>query len=431
MSLFRKIGKDQIAKIFRPKWRGMAPDVDPQNLREDQPYLSINTRLDGGQPVFRGGQLRRVNLGGKVTGIATHMIGASRSLFIAGDGCPGLSGGAGSYLGVVDRENKPNISAADVYDSSYTAYQNATYYTTATYGIVAATFGDDLLFGLDNVLKRFSAANSLQETRLELPTGYVAISAMIEHEGTLLVACIGSTGSGVGSSAIFKFDGVTLTKELGAINVVQGFGLYRDMAAAIFDGTPNSIRVRTAAGAWGAPVAPSAGTVKIVGSNCTSYIDKLWIPGGDTDLFTYDQAGALTRIPIATNLIDAGGHIMGTEKMEGTLYYVWHNSAGTAVFIGKYNGTTWTPKYKSLTAQATWPAWYFDYLAQQQQTQYPPGTCKGIRQYRGSLVVSGIQAGPGIAALYFSPRNDITATWSRLLMSVSFPNSDISQMTVF
>lgn len=428
MALLRGLKQGQDYKIFRPKWRGMAPDIDPQNLGEDQPYLSINTRNSAGVAVQRGGQSLCVDLGGKITGIATHQIGAARSLFVTGDGCPGLSAGAGSYLGVVDQEFK---DPAYVGEAGYTAYKNATYYATATAQIVAGTFGDDLMFGLDNVLKRFSAADSLQETRLNLPTGYSSISAMIEHEGTFLIAAVGTAASGVGTSAIFSFDGVTLTNELSAINVVKGFGLYRDMCAAIFDGTPNSIRIRTAAGVWGAPVLPSAGTVKIIGSNTVSFQDKLYIPNGDEDFFALDQTGTLTRIPIATSGVDAGGHIMGVDVLENVMYFVWHNAALTNVWIGKFDGTTWTPKFKDLTAQATYPALAQDFVASGVPTGYVPGIARCIRAYRGSLVVAAIQPPAGIAALYFSPRAAVSGTWTRIIMSISYANSDINEMLVF
>lgn len=428
--LLRKLKPDQVAKAIRPRrWRGMAPDVDPQNLPEDTPYLRINSRDEGGLPVVRGGQIRRVNVGGRVTGLATQEIGAPRSLFITGDGCPAISAGAGSYLGVIDQES------ADIRAASPTSYRNATYYSTATYQIVAATFGDALYFGLDNALKRFSAANSLQEDRVKLPTAYVGISAMIEHQGVLLIAAIGAAASGVGTSAIFTFDGVTLTNVLTGINVVKGFGIYNETCVAIFDGTPNSIRVRSSAGVWSAPIAPGAGTVKIVGSNTTSYRNLLYIPNSDEDLFSFDGT-TLTRIPVATTGVDAGGHIMSTAKMNdssGTpiLYFVWHNAALTNAWIGSFDGTTWTPKLKDLTAQASYPGFQNEAPAASIPTQYVPGISKCIRQYRGSLVVAAIEPPAGIAAAYFSPRGSITGTWTRLIMSIANANSDINDMLVF
>lgn len=431
MPLLRKLKPDQVAKIVRPaRWRGMAPDIDPQNLAEDQFFLKINTRDVGGFPLVRGGQTLRVNVGGRVTGLATHEIGAARSLFITGDGCPEVSAGAGSYLGVIDQE------LADPDSQLPSSYRNATYYSTATRQIVAATFGDELFFGLDAVLKRFSAADSLQETRLAFPSAYVGVSAMIEHQGVLLLALVGAAASGVGTSAIFTFDGVTLQNELAAINVVKGFGLYNELAAAIFDGTPNSIRVRSAIGVWGAPIAPGAGTVKIVGSNCSSYRNKLWIPNADEDLFALDETMTLTRFPVGTTGVDAGAHIMGTAVMSDEnnvqmLYFLWHNTAETDVYIGRFDGTTWTPKLKNLTAQASYPGFQNQFPGNTYPTLFVPGISRCLRQYRGSLVAAAIEPPAGIAAAYFSPRGDIDGTWTRLLMSVSQPNSDINDMVVF
>ncbi len=420
MALLRGLEPGQVPKIIRPKvWRGMAPEVDPQNLAEDQPYLAFNVRPDGGQHVLRGGQRRIVNLGGQITGIETHKIGAARSLFINGDGCPGISAGSGSYLGVIDQELRAG--------STPSSYLNATYYSTATAPIVSATFGDQLFFGLDAELKRFSATDSLQETVLNLPSAYVSISAMMEHQGVLLIACVGAAASGVGTSAIFTFDGTTLINVLTAINVVKGFGVYNEQCCAIFGGAPNSIRVRSSAGVWSAPIAPGAGTVKITGSNCTSFQNKLWIPNSDEDLFTFDQTATLTRIPIGTTGVDAGGHIMGTDKMSGVLYFVWHDAALANVYIGKFDGTTWTPKYKDLTGQGS----YVGFMGENTfGSSFIPGISRVIRQYRGSLVVAAIQPPAGVAAAYFSPRDDITGAWTRLVMT-NTTSSDIKEMLVF
>lgn len=429
--LLRKLKPGQVAKLFRPlNWRGVSPDKDPGRLPEDSPFLRINTRDEGGVPVFRGGQTRRVNVGGMVTGLATQEIGAARSLFITGDGCPGVSAGDGSYLGVIDQES------ADPTSQTPTSYQNATYYSTADFGIVAVTFGDELFFGLDDELKRFSAADSLQETRLRFPSAYVAVSAAIEHQGVLLLALVGAAASGVGTSAVFTFDGTTLTNVLTGINVVKGFGLYNETAVAIFDGTPNSIRVRSSAGVWSAPIAPSGGTVKIVGSNCDSHRNLLWIPGGDSDLFSFDGT-TLTQVTLATTLVDVGAHIMSVAVMADendiqTLYYLWHTATEDNVYIGSYDGTTWTPKLKDLTGQASWPGFMNQEPAASMPTAFVPGISRVIRQYRGSLVVAAIEEAPGsLAAVYFSPRSDVDGEWTRLIMSIANATSDISDMLVF
>ena len=435
MSLIKRLKEGQIPVVVRPEsWRGMRPDKDPQTLPDDVPFLKVNTRTEGGIPVFRGGQFPIVNLGdvgaGGITGLVTHQIGAARSLFISGDGCPGISPGAGSYLGVIDQE------FADPSDTGSTSYQNATFYVAATRKIVSATFGDELFFGLDNLLKRFSATDSLQETRLELPSAYVGISAMIEHEGVLLIAAVGAAALGVGTSAIFTFDGVTLTNVLSGINVVQGFGIYNELAVAIFDGTPNSIRTRNASGVWSGAIAPGAGTVKIIGSNCSSYRNKLYIPSSDEDIFTLDEASVLTQIPIATTGVSAGGHIMGTALIndpDGTpvLYFLWHDAALANVYIGRYDGTTWTPQYKDLTGQASFPGFQNEEPAISYPTLYIPGIARCLRQYRGGLVAAAIEPPAGLAAAYFSPRNEINGEWTRLLMSIVNPNSDINDMQVF
>lgn len=385
---------------------GMKPDIDPQNLPFESPYLLINMRTEGGVPSMRPGRVGVCDSTDAVSGLWDHQIGTARSLYIVGDGCPGISPTVGSFVGRYDAE----LRTPTVTPGVTAPYENVAYFNTTSADVVMGKFSQQLYFGVDATIQRKGEVQ-----RLALPSGYTHVSAFMEHEGDLL--CALANGA---TSAIFKFDGTTFSSDLAAINPVVGFFRYRDMCGAVFNGTPNSIRVRTAAGVWGAAIPPSAGTVKVVGpDNCASYKDKAYIPDGDTDIFSFDQTSTLTRIPIATNLIDAGGHIMAVTTAFGYLYYVWHNLALDAVFIGRFDGTTWTPKHKSLTAQGGWSK--------------TPRQARVMKPYAGSLVVGCTTEDTAVfsTAIYISPREATSGTWTINVPAATSPSLDMRQFLVF
>jgi hypothetical protein len=423
MALLKDLKPGAIAKSYRGPWRGMAPDIDPQDLPPDRPTYIVNHRLDGNTWVLRGGQTLIVNIGGKVTGLHDHRIGSARPIFMVMNGCPGLNPG-GYSLGLWDQEFLGSVDSPN-------GYLNVTRYA-ATYAVMAGIFGTDLYFGVDADLKRFrygdkvTAGNdAIQETRITIPSGYVGISAIIETNGTLLIACIGAAAAGVGTSAVFTFDGLTFTRVLSAVDIVRGFVLWRDQAIAIFDGvTTNSVRIRPSSGTWSGAIAPSAGTVAVVRSNVgASYKDKAYWGTGTQNCYSYDGT-TLQQLPIATTGVDAGGKVIAFSVFNGYLFFAWHNAASTAVFIGRFDGTTWVPKHKSLTAQASWPG------NGGSPTLYPPLEAQSLKQYRGSLVLAAKQT-PNPPAIYFSPREATTGTWTRLMPDPASSNGDIRELLVY
>ena len=402
---------------------GMAPDVDPQNLSPQNPYLMINMRVDGGVPTLRPGQLYLCDLsqgaGMPVTGMWDHQIGTARSLYIGGDGCPSISPTVGAFIGKYDSELR-------ITGNSTLRYENVSYFPSVAIDVQMGLFSDEIYFGVDAAVQRLG-----EVTRFALPTGYSGITAFMEHEGVLCLAAKGTAAAGIGTSAIFTFDGTTLTNVLSAINPVVGFFKYRDMLGAVFNGTPNSVRIRSSAGVWSAGIAPSGGTVKVTASDvCASYKDKCYIPGGDEDIFVLDQTLTLTQIPKATTGVSAGAHIMAvTVADEGDaryLYYAWHDAAATTVKIGRFDGTTWTPSYKNLTAQASWPTEGFSGI----NALFAPAEARVMKFYRGQLVLACVAA-TGLGAIYFSPRTTFTGTWTRAIPSPDGTNGDIRQLLVF
>lgn len=407
-------------KVFRfgrnglPWAGGMAPDIDPQNLPPNFQYLLLNTRIEGGVPNIRGGRNLLCTLPGEVRGMWNHQLGTERALYLTGDGCPGISPTAGTFIGKFDTESRP------------AHYETFDYFDTASNPAVLAVYSNQIYFAVDSYLRVRG-----EVIKLRIPSDYSYVSAMLAHEGVLVMALVGATGGGIGNSAIFTYDGTTLTNVLAALDPVAGFFKYRDNLGAVYGiGGPNNIRVRDSAGAWSAPINPTAGNVSVTSPDvCTSYRDKAYIPSGGEDLFSFNQSSVLTQIPIATTGITAGGHVMAVCSAFGYLWYAWHDAAGTEVFIGRYDGTTWDPQYKALTAQGSWVNDQAPGTTPIDPTLFPPLTARAMKAYRGGLALSCTSATP--AGVYLSPRENVAGTWTRMIPIDGATNADISQLVVF
>ena len=384
--LLRKLGPGQKPKLYRPpKWRSMAPDLDPSNLGEDQLFLSINARSDGGQPVLRGGQRVICNLGAKITGLGTHKIGPFKSLF---------SGGV-------------------VYDEEFSTWPFRSVAPGVTGHRVMGIFGSNLFMPDTTAAMTIATFSGVTEDYTQniplqpivrMPSGFDDITAIYENEGVLLIALKGSAGGGVGTSAIFSYDGTTVTKEIDAIDPCYSITGFNDSAVAFFTVT-GQIRIR-AGGVWGALISPSAGTMvnaQDVPFKAASYRGILWMPAGNNDLFGLDETGVLTQYPRATTGIDVGGIMRACTVLNGVLYFLWDDNAVGNVWVGSYNGTTWTPKVKTLIAAT--PAAYGVWMV----------------AYRGRLVAQLINS---FTYYYFSPTlGAISGTWTSTNSMSDVPGS--------
>ena len=87
------------------EWKGMAPDIEPQDLPPDRPSLLRNTRLMGGGIAARPGMTAGVSLGAEVTGMTDFNAGYT-SLMVMGQGVPGSSS-TGRYVASYDQEEDP------------------------------------------------------------------------------------------------------------------------------------------------------------------------------------------------------------------------------------------------------------------------------------------------------------------------------------
>lgn len=370
-------------------WKGLAPDTDPQDLPEDTPRQLTNMRLVGGRIESRGGQVQLCDLQHRVTGMHNHATGAERGIYLLKRLRQEFATNNGMGLAVFNEEREsPYKSIGEYIDGEFTLDS----------GGAIGLFDSDVLYGFEDGLgplslkKIVTEDSKVQDIVVELPgTSYSTVSAIMEHEGVALVAAVGSLAAPTNDCAIFTWDGTTFTKELDSINRVLGFSKFRDTAVAIINSSPVSVRVRSSAGVWGAPITPVAGSISVENANaCASYRDKLYIPAGE-DILSFD-GGSFTQIPIATTGITAGGSVRICVNFDGKLVFMWNDTPSGDVVIGTYDGTTWDESVKNLTSQIEFYQ-VFD-----------------MKVYKSSLWVSGRDV-TDIPILVSSVFNDIVGTW--------------------
>lgn len=403
----------------------MGPDLKPSKLGPDQPYLAMNVRLEGGEAVLRGGQDRVINVADrKIVGLGTQKIGRNA-----------LNGGPSIFL---DRSIfNPNFGT------------RPWRWNGADPGFgPGATYGDDILgftsedSATDIALARYvgnsevyfdgSDHGPLWELLVETPRparlpGSLHYGELAEQGSDFFFNVVDhNVGTQVAILTVYKFDGVTITvdKEINfGVTVSPGAFVgkmipYRNKLVMIFNTPTNAAYVRAADGTWSGPLTPAAGLLSVENRyRAVQFQNQLYIPDADTatgDAFSMSAANVFTRLPRATTGIDATGYIKSFAVLNRVLYYVWEASgfANFPTWIGKFDGTTWTPKYVNLLTQLSYPAY-------QNQNPTPfvptdwrigdvPEYCRisYMLAYRGSLAL--VASGVG---LYLCPKGDPLGTW--------------------
>ena len=417
----------QVRTSAKNKLGGMRPDLDPMALGPlDFTYLE-NVRRIGGGMLGRAGSTLFAELTGEPVGLSDFQLGANRRLMVCGDGCPGISDTLGFYLGGFSREQLPRFQSLVYYPASVSSF-TTTRFTIEGEGEIPDV--DALMFSTDNVLRQIQSipftygelplaqtGGSQEFPTWTIPSVYSKISAIIQHGSVLLLALVGVAAAGVGSSAIYTWDGQHFEKELGGINPVTGFALFRDTCIVGFGSATNAIQVRSALGTYTTFV-PGAGTIAVPANfRCASYKDRLYIPTGGEDIYRFDGA-TLTRIQPATSGVDAGSSVHACEvgartitDKAGFLFYSW-STATPKARIGRTDATTWTASHKDLRAQ------------------FPTLTIpKTLRWFQGCLVAGALNGVAG-ASLYFSPRAVTSGTYEQVDPSAN-NNGDINELVLF
>lgn len=388
------------------EWGGMIPDGDPGSLPPNRPRKLWNTRRVGGLIVPRGGQEAFIDLDQAVRGLFDFQMGTKRKLMIVGDGCPDISSAVGFYIGSKDIEQLPQV-------------QQGVYYNSATQAVLLSRYADDLYIAEDVRLRKYQTIDapygvnglSLSGSSQDIPIYAVAapftkISAIRDYPFSGLLFFAGDAGAG--ASSIFSWDGLTIRSDLASIDAPTGFGLYRELLIAGFAAATNRIKTRDISGAWTTVGPPLSGACAF--KEGISYKDVFYWTTLGEDVFKFDGT-TITRIPILTTGFPANSVTYGIEVFNGYLYVSYTTAAGSAR-IARFDGTTWLPTHKVLTAQVA-----------------AASAARPIRSYRGSLI-AGVQEAT-VGTIYTSPLTDTAGAWVRSNPNDSANQGSINQLLVY
>jgi hypothetical protein len=394
------------------EWGGMIPDGDAASIPDNRFRLLINARLRNGSIVPRGGSAEFLDLGGTTTvlGLTDFPLGTRRSLWVVGDGCPGLSSSTGFYMGFYDEEQDPE-------------FQSAIYYNAGVQGLVLGVHGGELYVGQDNVLRKIllisapygetalAVSGSSQDIPLLTFTGFTKITDLKSFGGFLFITLDG----GAGTSKVVAWDGTTYyDSDLTTLPIPSALGLYRELLICGFavagTTTIRSRAVGVSPGTW-TTYTIGAGTCLMRGPGAgVTYKDVFyWATGGDT-ICSFNGT-TISSIAAGTTGIGASSLTHSCCVAFGYLF-VSYTTSGGAVRIARFDGTTWVGAHKNLTTQ-------FTGLNQ----------ARGIVEYRGDLWVGAVHTTGG-GKLYRSPGNATTGTWVEIVPAVS-ANGDVDQLLVY
>lgn len=365
-------------------WGGMLLEADPVGRPPNRPQLLVNTRLSKGGYVGRHGVTSQDDLSGEVdpttaflSFVSDFQIPRPIKLWVVGDGCPGISASAGFFLGTYDQEQQPE-------------FQRALYWNTATQGVHVSPYGGEVHIAVDASLRGLNLlpavwgkenieVSGVNQDRI-LHTFASPIACLREFDGYLFCGL----NAGVGASSIHVWNGVSAIPDLTAINAPQCFGTYRlangdETLVAGFAAAPNHVRSRVKgapAGTW-TTIVPGAGTVSA--RKMVRFRDVLYICGdGTTEIWS------LTNATLAVARTVAGATMRSIAKHNGVLYYTYEQLVVgiSHVFVGSYDGATWTDAVIDLTLTKT--------TLRQART---------LESYRGILMLGGVTLASG-AYLY-------------------------------
>jgi hypothetical protein len=372
------------------EWEGMVPDGDPSYPADNRARLLINTRIEGGAYVPRGGQkrIRSAALDSNTTCIKAlidYQLPTPRELvMIVYDHEANPQFQPGVYLRGVDPDNKTSSAKAALYNGDL-------YVGFSEQDNSVSLFKFNPIVSSRGSPKLDRAGFSQYELRASWPVAtYLHVRAMGAFDGLLYIAI----DLVAGGSEVFTWDGTTIKQELtGLTGVPDRFGAFRDSIIMGYSDTAQ-IEVHTiqqAAGTW--TTHSSADLRFRFGA---SYKDVFYMTSGDNYIFSFDGT-TLTKITNATMGISAGADTWGIENFNGTLYVLYEDvSDSNKGKIASYDGTTWTGVAKNLFTD-------FGALADNPRPMI---------KYRGDLYV-GIFTTNG--RIYFSSGTDVTGTWSNTI----------------
>lgn len=402
-------------------WKGLHPDLEPQDLPEDSPRQLTNMRLFGGRVESRGGQQLIQTLTGPVNGMTDYNT-SYKPLIIMGTGQDLVNGV--TYIASYDPTQSPTLQRVIVetlmsgLHGAMAQFEGDFYFCDRppNAGMYASLYKLRTIkppFGTESI--DISAGNqAIKVFTLQPP--YSRITALCVYENNLYIAVTDDIGT---SSAIFKYDGVTAVLDTTFTYAVSAMGTYREKLIGFHNAIDSIdlIRVRNLSGVWSTVPGPGGAVPKIGiagGTNKTkSYKDKLYFCYGYTGssyTWAYFDGSAITDLRAASG-IGAFGYVRSVEVFGGYLYFAWEDGANDT-YIGRYDGTTWSPTFKRLTSQ-------FGYGAPQAMSVYN-GSLHACSVWNTLLTTQNLAISPG---------EDVAGTWTSIPLSFNGQPASISPIS--
>lgn len=426
-------GKASLFKIKgspRNPLGGMRPDGDPTGHGPTDFVFQKNIRRVGGLVVSRGGQGAFVDLDAEPLGMVDFQG--------AGTGLGGIGAGAGLFLTTTfdgqeglyeySLEQSPRLqprvagaglpgggfyrtASIRINDSMRPASEEDTvdlpdveaYVIGSGVGVLYRINSVDPGYGIDSN----QIGTDLVTPLLTIPEDTAAWEIFHIVQVAEKVFILASTLDAVIQSA-FAWDGISLVREYDLLDNPDAAIQFRD-SLVVFDG--GDIVVRADAGNWS--VVTTTPNEPATPRSLISYRDNLYYscPEGTAfsrkNLYRFDGATVTTLTFATTGVANENQTIIySLAVLRDVLYYVWGLPGEDpdvigALFVGKYDGSTWNAEWKDLLAQ---------FPAASDSGKYP------CAAFQDSLYVAAVEAGiDAVPTLFYQSFGASTdGTWARI-----------------
>lgn len=365
------------------QWKGHVLEGDPSSLPANRPRLLVNTRLSGGIIKNRAGMSDYSSGTDTVPGcvVALNETDSNIRLYYGFVGCGALAGGTLVCINQDEFVETRSLGA---------------YYSSNDTVIRIAEHGGSVFLGMLGRLKKFadgvdvptSDGDVYKDLLVKDFTGTAStrnlISMLQSYEGDLYIGITPAAGN----ATIWKYDGVSMVSDLSVADIPKASCLWREYMVVGQNAAANRIRYRNSSGTW-TTVAPGAGTVQVYpgGNAMVSYKDVVYMAegpegAGTARIWSYDG----TTLQVART--PAGATFLPVLAVMNDYLYYGYITAGN-VYIGRFDGTTWSDTHKDLRAQFS-------------NARY----ILGLAEFRGQLY-----AGLNTNTVVASPGFDTSGTW--------------------
>ena len=344
-----------------PHFGGVRRESDPGAIPPTMFRDAVNIRFKGGVPISRGGQEKRTAnpLTGRIQGIFSSEYRFSEAL-VGGSGvypdCIAFGGGLdvdgprlyyvlGSIF-IYFAENQYPLTRGQDYASGHQDYLMESFEDG-----VGWVGGDD---GANFLLSRFARGSTPSVVAsVGMPTGATYLCSIAAVGGDIYFACTGPPQ--FGSAAIYRYSsGVATIDEhpvgVGASVVAPQLGVLGDDLYYARGSTASDVPLirRKSGGVWGTLTHPYSIWTPIDGPvvfNGELYYFGSTVEVGRKNIFKISGT-TVTEVATPATVTPAFRPVV----FNGYIYY-FYGGAADHLYVGRFDGTTWTHTHKDITGQ--------------------------------------------------------------------------------